>query len=49
MDDNDQGSSFNNYEHNRIGKKNVNRVKPKFYKLMGQIMNNHIEVIYIFK
>ena len=44
MDYTDDGRSFNNYEASRIVKKNVNRVKPKFYKLMGQVMNHHIEV-----
>ena len=27
----------------KIGKRNT-RVKPKFFKLLGQIMNNHIDV-----
>ncbi len=44
MDADDVKSSL--YQDNsRIVKKGVNRVKPKFYKLMGQIMNFHIEVI----
>ena len=30
----------------KISKKNT-RVKPKFFKLLGQIMNNHIDVTLI--
>jgi len=40
------GKSVNFQENSRYIKKSVtNRVKPKFYKLMGQIMNLHIEPI----
>ena len=34
--------SFQNSMINPINKKN--RVKPKFFKLLGQIMNDHIDV-----
>jgi hypothetical protein len=32
-----------------VKKPTQNRVKPKFYKLLGQIMNLHIDVILYFK
>jgi hypothetical protein len=28
----------------KIVRRSNNRVKPKFFKLLGQIMNNHMEV-----
>lgn len=38
-----ESNNFNNMS--RVIKKNNNtRVKPKFFKLMGQIMNYHIDV-----
>jgi hypothetical protein len=42
----DDGRSSNYQNASRLVKRSVNnaRVKPRFYKLMGQIMNYHIEV-----
>lgn len=41
----EDGRSSNYHDVSRVIKKTgTNRVKPKFYKLMGQIMNYHIEV-----
>lgn len=41
------GRSFNNQDvsiqASKVVKKNT-RIKPKFFKLLGQIMNQHIEV-----
>jgi hypothetical protein len=36
-----------NFEISRIVKKtnNSTRIKPSFYKNMGQVMNHHMEVI----
>ncbi len=45
MDAEDRSSNYHDAS-SMLGKKNaVHRVKPRFYKLMGQIMNFHIEPI----
>jgi len=42
----DDGKLSNYMDASRITRKGINnqRIRPKFYKLMGQIMNYHMEV-----
>lgn len=46
----DDGRLSNYMDASRITRKGINnqRIRPKFYKLMGQIMNYHMEVKFYF-
>lgn len=44
---NDRINNEASFSNSKFSKKNQ-RIKPKYYKLLGQIMNSHMDVIFNF-